>query len=65
MDLVGVVEVKYQGQPILGLFHGKTFVWPDPWTDIWDEGSAANWDGNWHDMWTPAYVPDTPAVKES
>lgn len=54
MDLVGTVEVKYQGQPIHGLFHGNDFLWPDPWTDIWDEGTAIVWEQRWHDRWTPA-----------
>ena len=60
MDLSGVTRVLYQGQDILGLFHGYTFVWPDPWTDIWDEGTNIYWDSLWHDLWSAAYLVVTP-----
>jgi hypothetical protein len=59
MDLNGVVRILYQGQDILGLFHGKDFVWPDPWTDIWDEGTNVYFENVWHDLWSSAYV-ETP-----
>jgi hypothetical protein len=52
MDLVGVVEVQYQGQPILGLFFGEVFVWPDPWWDTWDEGTSVLWQNVWHNRWS-------------
>lgn len=52
MDLEGVTRVLYQGQDIFGLFHGEDFVWPDPWTDIWDEGSNVYWENVWHNQWS-------------
>lgn len=52
MDLFGVAELIHDGQPVLGLFHGDDFVWPDPWTDIWMEDTLRIWDSGWHDAWT-------------
>lgn len=52
MDLRDVVKAVNAGTEIKGLFHGTTFVWPDPWTDIWDEGVSVFWDTAWHDAWS-------------
>lgn len=55
MDLTAVSAAVQDGTPILGMFHGNDFVWPDPWTDIWDEGTLILWENAWHDRWTVAY----------
>jgi hypothetical protein len=52
MDLNGVVAVVQDGTPILGIFHGNDFVWPDPWEDTWSEVSGQFWDSVWRDAWT-------------
>ena len=52
MDLDGVVAVKQEGTTIIGLYHGNTFVWPDPWLDTWSEESGQFWDSVWRDAWT-------------
>ena len=52
MDLDGVVAVKQEGTTIIGLYHGKDFVWPDPWLDTWSEESGQFWDSVWRDAWT-------------
>ncbi len=67
MDLIAVAAAVQGGTQILGMFHGKDFVWPDPWTDIWDEGTTVLWENVWHDRWTAAYSdlePVSEKVKE-
>lgn len=53
MDLVGVVKVVQGGTEIAGLWFGTSFVWPDPWTDIWDEGTNVYWENVWTNAWSP------------
>ena len=60
MDLRGVVKAYNDGVEIKGMFFGNTFVWPDPWTDTWDEGVAVYWDSVWRNMWSVAYVESIP-----
>lgn len=59
MDLIGVTAVQHQGTPILGMAHGKDFVWPDPWMDVWSDGpSNVVWENVWQDSWSaPDIVP--------
>lgn len=52
MDFSGVVRVVLAGQDIFGVWHGPHFIWPDPWTDFWDEGLTQGWANVWHDSWT-------------
>ena len=47
-----VVEAFYDGVEIFGIFIGTNFIWPDPWVDVWDEGSAVIWEPGWRDMWS-------------
>lgn len=57
MTLDDVIAIRYDGSDIHGLWIGETFVWPDPWIDVWDEGTSIVWDNVWHDAWTEAYTP--------
>lgn len=52
MDLENVVAVVQNGTPIVGIYHGNDFVWPDPWLDTWSEVSGKHWDSLWRDAWT-------------
>ena len=52
MDFEGVTHVINDGVDIFGIFIGETFVWPDPWLDIWDEGSNVYWEDMWRNQWS-------------
>lgn len=52
MDLEGVVRATQGGDEILGMYFGKTFVWPDPWWDLWDEGTNVLWENVWRNQWS-------------
>jgi hypothetical protein len=53
LDFRGVTRVRNDNTEIYGIWLGRTFVWPDPWTDIWDEGGGRYWEDGWHDLWSP------------
>lgn len=53
MDLKGVTRIVHNGTEIKGLWFGNSFVWPDSWTDLWDEGGRVYWENVWADRWTP------------
>jgi hypothetical protein len=55
MDFDGVTRVVNDGTEIKGVWFGSQFVWPDPWTDIWDEGVNVIWDSVWRDAWSVDY----------
>ena len=50
------------GQPIVAVYCGDDFIWPDPWTDVWDEGTAVSWENVWRDKWSVQPAP--PGVEE-
>ena len=52
LSLQGVTRCFNDNVEIFGLWYGNVFVWPDPWTDIWDDGSYAHWTDAWHDLWS-------------
>lgn len=60
MDFVRVVRAVQDGTEIRGVWHGKVFVWPDPWTDLWDEGAFNYWEDMWRNAWTPPPLETTP-----
>lgn len=60
MDLRNVTQVVNDGTPIKGIWHGTTFIWPDPWTDLWDEGATVYWEDRWRNAWTPPPLETTP-----
>ena len=47
---------------VVAIYCGKICVWPDPWTDIWDEGFPLAWEIIWRDLWSVDPAP--PAVEE-
>jgi hypothetical protein len=49
-----VVRCTNDGVEIYGIWLGTTFVWPDPWVDIWDEGTTVLWENVWHNQWSEA-----------
>lgn len=53
MDLLDVTHIIQDDVPIKGLWIGTRFVWPDPWTDIWQEGVTVYWDNVWRNQWSP------------
>jgi hypothetical protein len=52
MDVRGVIRVVNDSTEIYGIWLGNTFVWPDPWTDIWDEGVVTVWENVWRNAWS-------------
>ena len=60
MDLRGVTRAVNDGTEIKGIWLGTTFVWPDPWTDLWDEGVAIYWEDVWRNAWTLPKLETTP-----
>lgn len=62
MDLVGVGTTVCGGEQLLTLYCGRICVWPDPWTDLWDEGYPLTWENGWRDLWSLDSAP--PAVEE-
>jgi hypothetical protein len=60
MDLRGVIKAMNDGTEIKGMFFGTTFLWPDPWSDIWDEGVAVIWENVWRNQWSVPYVESIP-----
>lgn len=62
MDLVGVGTAVNDGEQLTAIYCGTICVWPDPWTDLWDEGNPVAWDPVWHDQWSSDPAP--PAVEE-
>ena len=62
MDMIGVGSVKCDNQPIVSVFCGSICVWPDPWTNIWDEGFPVTWENGWRDLWS--LDPPPPTVEE-
>jgi hypothetical protein len=62
MDLVGVGTAVCGGEQLLTLYCGRICVWPDPWTNLWDEGYPLTWENGWRDLWSLDSAP--PAVEE-
>ena len=62
MDLVRVVAAVCDGESLTAIYCGKICVWPDPWTDLWDEGYPLTWENGWRDLWSLDSAP--PAVEE-
>ena len=60
MDLRNVTRVVNDGTEIKGVWFGTTFVWPDPWVDLWDEGTSIYWEDMWRNAWTPPQLETTP-----
>jgi hypothetical protein len=59
MDLTQVERVVCDGTEIAAIMLGTMCVWPDPWTDIWDEGNPLTWEDGWRDRWSPLSPPPT------
>ena len=62
MDMVGVGKAVNDGEELIAIYCGKICVWPDPWTDLWDEGFPITWEKGWRDKWSADPAP--PAVEE-
>jgi hypothetical protein len=62
MDLVGVGTAVCGSAEVVAIYCGKVCVWPDPWTDLWDEGFPLAWEIIWRDLWSVDPAP--PAVEE-
>ncbi len=62
MDLVEVGTAVCGGEQLLTLYCGRICVWPDPWTNLWDEGYPLTWENGWRDLWSLDSAP--PAVEE-
>ena len=60
MDFKDVTRAVNDGTEIKGIWIGNDFVWPDPWTDLWDEGTTIIWENAWRDAWTPPELQTTP-----
>lgn len=52
MDFKDVIRVRNDNTEIYGVWLGETFVWPDPWRDIWEEGSNVYWENMWRNQWS-------------
>lgn len=63
MDLVGVERAVEGGDELIAIYCGRVCVWPDPWTDLWDEGHSITWEAGWRDRWSATSAP--PAVEET
>ena len=48
----GVIRAVNDGDDLTGVWYGTTFVWPDPWKDIWDDGAWTFWEDVWRNAWT-------------
>ena len=48
----GVIRAVNDGDDLTGIWFGTTFVWPDPWKDIWDDGAWTFWEDVWRNVWT-------------
>ncbi len=57
MDMLGVGSVICDDTQIIGIWLGNIFIWPDPWTDIWDEGHAVSREDGWGDKWSVSPAP--------
>lgn len=62
MDLVGVGSAVCNSAEVAAIYCGTVCVWPDPWTDLWDEGFPLAWEIIWRDLWSVDPAP--PAVEE-
>lgn len=62
MDLIGVEKAVCGNTQLARIYFGPICVWPDPWTDIWDEGLRVFWEPLWRDKWSVEPAP--PAVEE-
>lgn len=60
LDSVG--SIICGGDSLQTVFLGSICVWPDPWTDIWNEGNALTWTNVWRDKWSD--VPGPPVGPE-
>lgn len=40
MELKDVVAASCDNRKIVGMWLGRTFVWPDPWVDHWIDYST-------------------------
>jgi hypothetical protein len=65
MDLRDVGRAVCDDIEIQGIWFGATFVWPDPWTDIWDEMATVIWTGEWHDLWSRTSGQALPVTQEA
>lgn len=57
MDLTSVGRAVCGGVEIVAIYCGTVCVWPDPWTDIWDEGNPVYWEDVWRDKWSAQSAP--------
>jgi hypothetical protein len=49
----GVISAVCDSTPIVGIWFNDSFLWPDPWTDIWEEGGTAPlWQNEWRNQWS-------------
>lgn len=62
ITLTGVGTAVCDDTSVIGIYCGTIFVWPDPWTDLWDEGFPITWESRWRDQWSVDPAP--PAVEE-
>lgn len=54
--LAPVIRAVCDGAEIKGIWFGTSYIWPDPWTDIWEEGGAKPvWQNEWRNMWSESY----------
>ena len=37
VTLAEATQVIWRGQTYTGVYNGTTFLWPDPWQDVWHD----------------------------
>ena len=62
MDLIEVEQAICGNTQLARIYVGQICVWPDPWTDRWDEGVPVFWERTWRDQWSVDPAP--PAIEE-
>lgn len=58
-DLRGATRCIYDGSEIIKIQFGESCIWPDPWIDLWDDGSVVYWENAWRDSWSVP-IPTSP-----
>jgi hypothetical protein len=57
ITMFGVHRMVNGEDEIVAMYCGTDFIWPDPWTDIWDEGVPVIWENVWRDKWSAQFAP--------
>jgi hypothetical protein len=58
IDWTRITHVIFRNIERHGVWNGRSFVWPDPWIDFWDDYPVMQ-THSWDDVWEDDYLGGT------